>query len=500
LLLRIGTVLAGEHSDDQYEIRRFIGNGMNGEVYEVLDQGDGSIKAVKVSSDALMLEREAEAAKRITHPNVTRYFEYREAVVDDSKIHCIVMEFVPDGDMRKRINKQLESGQFFALDLLLDWMSQLASGLCAINSSLIHRDLKPENILFLGDTAKVSDFGLSKYVEEATRTKTYKGEGTYPYMAPETWELAHQGIETDIYSLGIIFYELVTLQRPFEAQNWLDWSHKHKFALPPKPLEKNPEIGYAIDGMIRKMMEKEPSKRYSSAEEILRVTHQQTADTAGGIPNIIPDSLVAAAIQKHDAESKKTLNMKLEQDKKQELSQKFDYGFGEILEMLDNVVDELNEKIQVEPIERKSSPKTATYPTAFYYDYFDRRLVIEALPLIEEVSRLLPVEDKNKIEEKGVIGAACLYLVRKKEIMGGINFILTLEQGKMYGNWKTCEIRDHAFVGRQHPYQPFAVVHAKDLLRDLLMHWGGVMDIHTVSIKDFSQDDFMPFFQELVSV
>jgi serine/threonine protein kinase len=499
LLLRIGTVLAGEHSDDQYEIRRFIGNGMNGEVYKVLDHGDSSIKAVKVSSDALMLEREAEAAKRITHPNVTRYFEYREAVVDDSKIHCIVMEFVPDGDMRKRINKQLESGQSFALDLLLDWMSQLASGLCAINGSLIHRDLKPENILFLGDTAKVSDFGLSKYVEEATRTKTYKGEGTYPYMAPETWELAHQGIETDIYSLGIIFYELVTLQRPFEAQNWLDWSQKHKFALPPKPLEKNPEIGYAIDGMIRKMMEKEPSKRYSSAEEILRVIHQQTADTAGGIPNIIPDSLVAAAIQKHDAESKKALNMKLEQDKKQELSQKFDYGFGEILEVLDNVVDELNEKIQVEPIERKSSPKTATYPTAFYYDYFDRRLVIEALPLIEEVSRLLPVEDKNKIEEKGVIGAACLYLVRQKEIMGGINFILTLEQGKIYGNWKTCEIRDHALVGSQHPYQPFAVVHAKDLLRDLLMHWGGVMDIHTVSIREFSREDLMPFLQVLVS-
>lgn len=499
MLLRIDTFLPGEHSENQYEIKNFIGNGMNGEVYKVLDHSDDSIRAMKVSSDALMLEREAEAAKKIIHPNVTRYFEYKEGMVEGSKVHYIVMEYIPDGDMRKRINKQLESGEFFALDLLLGWMSQLASGLCAINESLIHRDLKPENILFLKDTPKISDFGLSKYVEEATRTQTYKGEGTHPYMAPETWELAHQSIETDIYSLGIVFYELAILQRPFDAQNWLAWSQQHRFALPPKPMEKNPQIGYVVDGMIRKMIEKEPSKRYRSAEKILRVIRQYSADTAAGGPNMIPDSLVAAARQKHDVESKKAQIKKLEQDKKQELSQKFDYGFGEILKVLDSVVDELNQKIQVEPIKRKASPKTVMYPTAFYYDYFDRRLVIKAVPLIEEVSRLLPVEGKNKIEEKGIIGAACLYLVRQKETMGGMNLVLVLEQGKMYGSWKTCEIRDRSFNRHQHRYQPFAVDDAKQLLNDLTMHWSGTMDIHTVAIKDFSQEDLMPFLQELVS-
>jgi hypothetical protein len=132
------------------------------------------------------------------------------------------------------------------------------------------------------------------------------------------------------------------------------------------------------------------------------------------------------------------------------------------------------------------------------FKYFDRLLVIEALPLIDVIAQK-DYQDKNKIEEKGLIGAAYLRLVYGGLHRHGINFILVLEQGKMYGSWKTCEIRDHALIGRQHPYQPFAVDNAKELLRDLIMHWSGVMDIHTVSIKDFSQEDFVPFLQELVS-
>jgi serine/threonine protein kinase len=495
MLLRIDSVLAGEHSENQYEVKSFIGSGMNAEVYKVLDHSDNSIKAMKVSSDVLMLEREAEAAKKIIHPNVTRYYEYREVVADGSKVHYIVMEYVPGGDMRGRINKQLKSGEFFTLDLLLGWMSQLASGLSAINASLIHRDLKPENILFLRDTPKISDFGLSKYVEEATRTQTYKGEGTYPYMAPETWELAHQSMQTDIYSLGIIFYELVTLQRPFEAQNWLAWSQQHRFTLPPQPIKKNSQIGYVIDGMIRRMIEKEPSKRYQSAEEVLRVIEQYSADTTGGKPTIIPDSLVTAARRKYDSESEKARVAKLEQDRRQEVNRKFDYGFQEIVGMLDNIVNEFNQQIQVAPIQRSAPPMHQNY---IQFKHFDRRLVIKALPLIDLIAQM-DYQDKNRIEEKGLIGAAYLRLAYDGEPGQGINFILVLEQGKMYGNWKTCEIRDHALVGRQHPYQPFAVDNAKELLRDLAMHWSGVMDVHTVSIKEFSQEDFMPFLRELVS-
>ena len=495
MLLRIDSVLAGVHSGNQYEVKRFIGNGMNGEVYEVLDHSDTSIKAVKVSTDALMLEREAEGAKKIIHPNVARYFEYRESVIDGSTVYYIIMEYLPDGNLRRRIDEQREKGELFGLEFLLGWMSQLASGLTAINEVLIHRDLKPENILFSKDTPKISDFGLSKPVEEATRIITYKGEGTYPYMAPETWELSHQSVQTDIYSLGIMFYELVTLQRPFEAQNWLAWSQQHRFAPPPHPREKNPRIGYVIDGMIRRMMEKEPSRRYQSAKEVVQVIEQYSVSTTDKRPTRILDSLVTAARQKYDIESEKAQAQRLEQERKQEISQKFNYGFQELVGALDEIVNEFNQQLQVRPIHRSAPPQ---HPERIEFQYYERRLIINSLPLIDEIARCRD-EDKNIIEEQGVIGASFLRLADERQVRRGINFLLVLEQGKMYGSWKTCEIRDHALSRHQHPFQPFAVDDAETLIRDLIMHWRRVMDVHTVSIKDFSSDDFIPFLQELVS-
>lgn len=495
MLLRTGSVLAGEQNQNQYEVKRFIDNGMNGEVYEILDHSDMSIKAAKVSANSLMLEREAEAAKRIIHPNVARYFEYREAVVDDSEVHYIVMEYLPDGDLRRRLSQQQEKGELFGLELLLGWMLQLASGLRAINEVIVHRDIKPENILFLKDILKISDFGLSKYVEDTTRVETYKGEGTYPYMAPETWQLSHQSFQTDIYSLGIMFYELVTLQRPFEAQNWLAWSQEHRFTVLPHAIEKNSQIGYVLDGMIQRMMEKEPSGRYQSAEEILQVIEQCSVSTTEKRPTTIPDTLVAAARQKYDSENKKTQAQKLEQDRKQELNQKFIYGFQELVGRLDGIVNELNQQIQVRPIQRSVSPK---HQDRIDFQYYDRSLIISALPLIDNISSI-DFGDKNKIEEKGLIGAACLRLVYQGHARGGINFILVLEQGKMYGIWKTCEIRNRAGMIRQESYEPFAVDNVSVLLHDLVMHWRGVTDIHIVSIKEFSANDFMPFLQDLVS-
>lgn len=497
MLLRLGTKLEGQSSSAQYEVERFIGNGMNGEVYSVLDLSDNITKAVKVSSNELMLEREADAARKIEHQNVARYYEYGKAKIDGSVIHYIVMEYLANGDLRKKIGGRKKSGGLFPIELLISWMYQLALGLSAVNEVLIHRDLKPENCLFVGETLKISDFGLSKYIDEVTRTQTYKGEGTYPYMAPETWELGHQSTQTDIYSLGIMFYELITLERPFEAGNWLTWSQQHRFTLPPHALDKNPQIGYVIDGMIRRMMEKEPSKRYQSADEVIQVL--SSVSSAGKQPARVPDSLVNIARQKFDRESEKAQAEKLKQERENEQKQKFIYGFQELEGTLDGLVNEINGKIQVKQIEKKVI-ETGIHPPSrqIEYVYYERRLSLDMLYLKETLDKYNK-NDKNLIEEKGIIGAACLRLSYRMELRQGINFILLLEQGKMYGSWKTCETRDHALSGTQHSYQPFGVNDAQTLVRDLIMHWRQVMDIHTVTIKDFTADDFIPFLQELVS-
>jgi len=286
-----------------------------------------------------------------------------------------------------------------------------------------------------------------------------------------------------------MFYELVTLQRPFDAQNWLAWRKQHMFALQPHPIEKNSQIGGVIDGMIRRMMEKEPSLRYKSAEEILQVIEQYSVSTTDKRPTRIPDSLVTAARQKYDIESEKAQAQRLEQERKQELIQKFTYGFQALVGELDATVNELNQQLQERSIHRSAPPH---HPEHIELQYFDRSLVINSLPLIDTIAGL-EGKDKNLLEDKGVIGAACLHLRDGGQVRQGVNFILLLEQGKMYGSWKTCEIRDRAIIHKGH-YQS-----AESLINDLIMHWRGVMDVHTVSMKDFSSEDFVPFLKELVS-
>jgi serine/threonine protein kinase len=497
MLLRLGIKLEGQSSSTEYEVEHFIGNGMNGEVYRVLDLRDKITKAIKVSSDELMLEREADAARKIRHQNVARYYEYRKAEIDSSVMHYIVMEYLPNGDLRKKVEGRKKNGGLFPIELLISWMHQLASGLSAVNEVLIHRDLKPENCLFVGETLKISDFGLSKYIDEVTRTQTYKGEGTYPYMAPETWELGHQSTQTDIYSLGIIFYELITLERPFEAENWLNWSQQHRFTLPPHVLDKNPQIGYVIDGMVRRMMEKEPSKRYQSADEIIQVL--SSISSAGKQPARVPDSLVNTARQKFDHESEKVQAEKLEEDRKNEQKHKFIYSFQELEGTLDGLVHEINGKIQVKQIEKRVVETGMWLPSRrIQYTYYEKSLHLDMVYLMEAFDKCNK-NDKNLLEEKGIIGAARLCLSYRVESRQGINFVLLLEQGKMYGSWKTCEIRDHAFSGERHVYQPFGVSDAQTLVHDIIMYWRNVMDTHTVTIKDFTIDDFIPFLQELVS-
>ena len=494
MLFRVGYRLQGSFNPNQYEVKRFIGNGMNGEVYEIVDHNDGATKAVKVSTNELMLEREAEAAKRIVHQNVAKYFEYRESSIDDSGIYYIVMEYLPGGDLRTRIEEHQTKRELLDVELLLDWMQQLASGLSAINEFLIHRDLKPENVLLSNKTLKISDFGLSKYVTEATRTKTYKGEGTYPYMAPETWELGTQNVATDIYSLGIMFYELVTLQRPFDAQNWIDWSQKHRFALPPHAREINPQIGNVLDAMIHKMMDKDLSKRYQSAQEILQVLRQYSARGEDRQSSGVLDSIIATAQQRYEHEAEKEHTAKLEDERKRELSQKADYSFKELLSVLDRHVSTINEQLQacmVKKVEPGESNRVA-------YACYGKYLVLGFLPIIDAADNYKP-HGPNLAKEKGVIGSAYLYLAEGLNKKEGINFLLIKDQDKTYGDWKICEIRDHALMRNQSKYQPFAVLDAKGMVHDLLMHEAGVMDIHTVSIRDFKEDDFLPFLNKLVS-
>jgi len=473
---------------------------MSSEIYEVYDIEEKEPKAVKVSNKELMLEREAESAKQISHQNVVKYFEYRKEDYEGSEIYYIVMEYLPDGDLRKKIKEFQEKGQLLPPELLHDWMQQLALGLSAINELLIHRDLKPKNVLFSGDTLKISDFGLSKYVEEATREHTFKGEGTYPYMAPETWLLAHQSVCTDIYSLGIMFYELSTLSLPFKAENWLEWREKHLYELPLHPIAENKHINLKLDGMILRMMEKEPSKRYQSAQQVIEVLEQLSPGiVAAEKPDI--REIIAVARERYEIEREKEASKKLEMDTEKHFIQMAEYGYDELIRLFDGLAAEINRALQVKQIEthlsqtlfrgkeKWPSRRYNFYSDYLYLDFFPMRAVLDW-------SRSVKV-----LSDKGLIGAAYCHVTKSDTTREGVNFVLLMTPGKMYGEWNICEIRDNPISAEQHKYQPFAVesIDIGILINDLIGHWRGAMHTHTVSIKVLQKEDLKPYFEKLVA-
>lgn len=495
MLLTINSLLAS-----RYEVKRFVDSGMSSEIYEVYDIEEKEPKAVKVSNKELMLEREAESAKQISHQNVVKYFEYRKEDYEGSEIYYIIMEYLPDGDLRKKIKEFQEKGQLLPPELLHDWMQQLASGLSAINELLIHRDLKPKNVLFSSDTLKISDFGLSKYVEEATREHTFKGEGTYPYMAPETWLLAHQSVCTDIYSLGIMFYELSTLSLPFKAENWLEWREKHLYELPPHPIAENKHINLNLDGMILRMMEKEPSNRYQFVQEVIAVLRQASAAQPGGEERDIA-VIVSKARERYDREREKEKRRKLEEEMEEERSEKAYLGYEELVRLFDGLAEEINMRLQVTQIAiRDDNGRAYVQQRANRnYFYYDDALVLGFFRIREVLEKF---RKPDLIRNNGLIGAAYFFVQKGHgidNIREGANLLLLMRPGKMYGEWNICEIRDNPVSRHQHAYQPFAVENIDTLIEDLSWHWRGAMHTHIVSVKTLQKEDLKPYFEKLVA-
>ncbi|GAG67389.1 unnamed protein product, partial [marine sediment metagenome] len=170
------------------------------------------------------------------------------------------------------INTNKESQKYIENSVLILMFRQLINGMKAINNYLVHRDIKPLNILFNDNVLKITDFGLSKIANQSTRSSTFKGSGTYAYMAPEAWENKNNTIQMDIYSMGIVFYQLITFNYPYKIDNGGDliknYRDAHMTKNPFRPEQYNSEISINLSQIIMKMLEKSVSDRFHNWKEI----------------------------------------------------------------------------------------------------------------------------------------------------------------------------------------------------------------------------------------
>lgn len=268
-----------DNNNNEYVLDEALGKGGFGCVYKAHRKSDGELFAVKtLTSDfkdenaILSFKKELQQSMVIESPHVIKYHYANDGIELSEYPPFIIMEYASDGDLRTIIDNQIQTGNMFSNEFIRKTCLQLAEGMRAINGSLVHRDIKPENILISNDLLKISDFGLSKIAGEATRTKSFKGGGTIPYMAPEAWTFKENTIQMDIYSMGIVFYELATLSYPYtinSGANEEDFKKEHLFGNVISPNSINRSIDPTIAAIIIRMLEKPLQKRYKSWESII---------------------------------------------------------------------------------------------------------------------------------------------------------------------------------------------------------------------------------------
>lgn len=277
MLLTIGsTVFDGEKND--YILDCVLGQGGFGCVYKAHRATDGNNFAIKTllssftSQESLLsFQNEIRQTSLISSDHVIKYIYAHDGITYPDFPPYIIMEYADGGALTELIEEQKKQSMF-SNEFLKNIFLQLSEGMLEISKSMVHRDIKPDNILICHDILKISDFGLSKMSGEHTRTLTFKGYGTARYVAPEAWNNDKNTIQMDIYSMGIVFYELATLQYPYPIKpdaNVQECRNAHLFSSITNPSSINRDLPANMVSLIIRMLEKPTQKRFSDWNQVI---------------------------------------------------------------------------------------------------------------------------------------------------------------------------------------------------------------------------------------
>ena len=264
--------LEGKLLGGRYEIIEKIGNGGMATVYRATDKVLKRDVAVKILRDEFTtdeefikrFEVEAQSAARLTHPNIVSIYD----VGVEDNFNYIVMELIRGKTLKEII---LEEKGPLPWKWSVNVAIQIASALeTAHRNNIIHRDIKPHNIIITEDgIAKVTDFGIAKAVSNSTITAFGTTIGSVHYFSPEHARGGFTDAKSDLYSLGVVLYEMVTGKVPFDADTPVSVALKHMQEKPQEPIEVNPNVPIAVNKIIMKALQKDTNLRYQTATDML---------------------------------------------------------------------------------------------------------------------------------------------------------------------------------------------------------------------------------------
>ena len=264
--------LIGKKLDGRYEILQLIGVGGMANVYKARDVIDERLVAVKIlreeyASNEEFVRRfknESKAIAALNHPNIVKVYD----VSFSDKMQSIVMEYIDGITLKDYIDQQKIIRWKEAVHFTVQILRALQH---AHDKGIVHRDIKPQNIMLLQDgTIKVMDFGIARFARSQMATITDKAIGSVHYISPEQARGEKTDEKTDLYSVGVMLFEMLTGKLPFTADSAVSVAIQQIQSKPKRPRDLNPSIPEGLEQITMKAMQKDPAKRYQSAAEMLR--------------------------------------------------------------------------------------------------------------------------------------------------------------------------------------------------------------------------------------
>ncbi|MDD3237921.1 MAG: serine/threonine-protein kinase [Candidatus Gastranaerophilales bacterium] len=332
MIITIGSIIYDDNRNE-YIVIESIGSGGFGNVFKIKDVKTNAIFALKTLPTEYPNEatlnsfiQEAKSAIKINHTHIIKYWYFHDGQTYKDLPPYIIMEYANNGTLDQFIKEQSD---YIENQRLSDIFSQLISGMKEINSKLVHRDIKPQNILIDKELFKISDFGLSKFADESTRTKTFKGYGSELYFAPEAWGMQKNTIQIDIYSMGIVFFQLATLKYPYDIPDNKDYKSMHLYQQAKNPQSINEQLSLAMSQVILKMLEKNTSKRYANWSDIITDLSKVKTATANNSVSSMVDFALRVKVQQDNTLKAEELKKKQRQEEITEINNLVEYQLKE---------------------------------------------------------------------------------------------------------------------------------------------------------------------------
>ena len=271
--------------NNRYKLLDRIGSGGMSVVYKAEDTSLGRLVAVKMLHESLTgdqgfllrFRHEAHAAANLTHSNIVTVHD----IGQDGNRHYIVMEFIDGRTLKQIIREYNNNGRPMPINRALDLSIQICAGIgYAHRAHLVHCDVKPQNVLVTrDDRVKVADFGIARAITEASQQLNEQVWGTPQYFSPEQAAGEPPSPASDVYSIGVILFELLSGRLPFQAESHTALALKHLQEAPPLVTEYNPAVPRQLEQIVVKVLSKEPSGRYRTAGQLGRIlsTYRQSS-------------------------------------------------------------------------------------------------------------------------------------------------------------------------------------------------------------------------------